>query len=201
MAAGAARRFGGGKLTAPWSGGRLIHGALAAALAAPVRTVTVVTGADTEVGPAATHYAEVCGQLGRLRLIHASDHDQGMTASLKTGVLSLPADCAGVFVFLGDMPLIPQDISHRLADALAAGVLAAAPVCGGRRGHPVLFSRSVFVNICQLHGDTGAGGVLRDMDARLVLVETPDPGVLFDVDAPSDLTRHFDPQFPSTPED
>ncbi|HEX7947277.1 MAG TPA: NTP transferase domain-containing protein, partial [Phenylobacterium sp.] len=46
LAAGAGSRFGGGKLTAPFRDGVLLDGALAAAFAAPVRIVTLVTGAD-----------------------------------------------------------------------------------------------------------------------------------------------------------
>jgi len=57
LAAGSGARFGGAKLTAPWRGGVLLDGALAAAFQAPVRTVTVVTGADPKVGPAARAFA------------------------------------------------------------------------------------------------------------------------------------------------
>ena len=51
LAAGAAARFGGGKLLAPWRGGLLIEAALDAAFAAPVRSVVLVTGADPGVMP------------------------------------------------------------------------------------------------------------------------------------------------------
>ena len=46
LAAGFGTRFGGGKLTAPWRGGRLIDGAVTCARAARVDQVVVVTGAD-----------------------------------------------------------------------------------------------------------------------------------------------------------
>ncbi|HEX2817198.1 MAG TPA: NTP transferase domain-containing protein, partial [Phenylobacterium sp.] len=53
LAAGSGSRFGGGKLTALWRGGVFLDGALAAAFEAPVRSVSVVTGADPKVGSAA----------------------------------------------------------------------------------------------------------------------------------------------------
>src|SRR5438128_311988 len=53
LAAGQATRFGGGKLTAPWRGGVLLDGVLAAAFAAPVRTVTLVTRDDAGAAMAA----------------------------------------------------------------------------------------------------------------------------------------------------
>jgi molybdenum cofactor cytidylyltransferase len=180
LAAGFGARFGGRKLTAPWRGGRLIDGALAAALAAPVREVVVVTGADAGV-------ADRLGEGERVRLVHAPDHPDGMAASLKAGVAALSADCEGVFVFLGDMPLIPPDVPPALAAALARGARAAAPAFEGRRGHPVLFGRSLFPALARLEGDEGAREVLRGLGADLAIVPTSDPGVLIDVDAPGDL--------------
>jgi molybdenum cofactor cytidylyltransferase len=84
LAAGAGRRFGGGQLLAPWAGGALLDGALAAAFAAPAGPVIVVTGADRErVDSAARDFAERTGESGRLRLVHAEDYDEGMGASLR----------------------------------------------------------------------------------------------------------------------
>jgi molybdenum cofactor cytidylyltransferase len=180
LAAGSGARFGGGKLTAPWRGGRLIDGALAAALAAPVREVVVVTGADAGV-------ADRLGDDERVRLVHARDHLDGMAASLRAGVAALSADCDGVFVFLGDMPLIPPEVPPALAEALSSGADAAAPAFEGRRGHPVLFGRGLFPTLARLQGDEGAREVLRSLGASLVIVPTSDPGVLIDVDAPGDL--------------
>lgn len=184
LAAGAGARFGGGKLMSPWRGGLLIEAALAAALAAPVRSVILVTGADARVRPAAQALAAMRGEAARLRLVHAAGHAEGMAASLRAGLAALPADAAGAFVFLGDMPLIPPAILSPLAAALALGGKAAAPVFEGRRGHPVLFSRSLFPSLKCLSGDAGARTMLDDLGGDLALVQTDDPGVLFDVDTP-----------------
>ena len=161
--------------------------ALAAAFAAPVRSVTVVTGADAKVEAAARVFAERTGETPRLRLVHCPDHAEGMGATLRTGVATLPRDAAGAFVFLGDMPLIPVGVLPRLAAALAAGAAAAAPVFEGRRGHPVLFGRALFADLAGVTGDEGARRVLRGLGDALVLVEVDDVGVLLDVDAPGDI--------------
>jgi molybdenum cofactor cytidylyltransferase len=189
LAGGAGARFGGGKLTAPWRGGALIDGALAAAFAAPARSVTVVTGADDRVEAAARAFAERGDQAGRLRVIHCPEHAQGMGATLRTGVRSLAADTTGAFVFLGDMPLIPPAILPALADAVAAGALAAAPSFEGQRGHPVLFAAALLPRLAALTGDEGARGVVRGLGESLVMVPTDDAGVLADIDSASDLDR------------
>ncbi len=188
LAGGTGARFGGGKLLAPYMAGVLLDGALAAALAAPAQSVTVVTGAnEAAVVAAAVHLADRVGQHERLRFVHAADHAQGMAHTLRMGIASLPADCAGAFVFLGDMPRIPREVLAPLAQAVQAGAPAAVPVFQGRQGNPALISARLFPAVLALSGDTGARGVLDSLGGSLARIEAPDDGVLFDVDRPADL--------------
>jgi molybdenum cofactor cytidylyltransferase len=182
LAAGAGKRFGGGKLTSSWGEGLLLDAALATAFAAPVRTVSVVWGADGRVLEAASRFAIRTGRAPRLRMIHAREHQEGMAASMRVGVEGLPRDCAGAFIFLGDMPKVPHDVPAKLAQALAAGAWAAAPVHGERRGHPVLFASKLFAVLRTQAGDRGASKLLDALGEDLALVPVDDPGVLFDVD-------------------
>jgi molybdenum cofactor cytidylyltransferase len=183
LAAGAGSRFGGGKLVAPWNGRVVIDGCLDAALAAPVESVVVVTGAD-----AAAIEAVVRARGGeRLRTVHAVDHGLGLSASLRRGLASLPHDASGALIFLGDMPLVPHNILPDLIDALSTGAVAAAPWRGGRRGHPVAVSRRLFPALLLTQGDRGAGLLLDALGDRLVKIATDDPGIVFDVDVPADL--------------
>jgi molybdenum cofactor cytidylyltransferase len=184
LAAGSGRRFGGGKLTSAWGQGVLLDAALAAAFAAPARTVSVVWGADGRVLEAASRFASRTGQAARLRMIHAADHAEGIAASLRAGVSGLPRDCRGAFIFLGDMPRVPHDLAGRLAEALRAGAWAAAPVFGERRGHPVLFGAKLFAVLKTQTGDQGAGKLLDALGDDLARIAVDDPGVLFDVDQP-----------------
>jgi molybdenum cofactor cytidylyltransferase len=190
LAAGTGSRFGGGKLLAAYGDGVLLDGALAAALAAPVRSVTLVTGADAErVAAAARDHAARAGQSGRLNIVHAQDYSQGMGASLRTAAAALPADAAGVFVLLGDMPRIPAGIFAPLIAAVRAGAPAAAATFQGQRGHPALIGAALIPRLLTLQGDAGARAVLKGLGDRLALIEAPDDGVLFDVDERGDLTR------------
>lgn len=187
LAAGAGSRFGGRKLTAPWRGGVLLDGALAAAFAAPARSVLVVTGADPDVERVAIDFADKRGEGARLRLVHAADFATGMSASLKTGIAALPSDADGVFVFLGDMPRVPHAVPLLLASSLKKGILAAAPTFEGRRGHPVLFSRDLFTPLLELAGDEGARKVLSSLGSFIAEIPCYDPGILLDIDRPDDL--------------
>lgn len=188
LAAGAGTRFGGGKLLTPYGDGVLLEGALRAAFAAPVRTVTVVTGSDpSRVGAAVMAYARQAGQDERLKIVHAADHAEGMGASLRHAAAALPADAEGVYVFLGDMPRIPASVLEPLSQAVRDGAPAAAATFGGQRGHPALIGAALIPQLLTLTGDAGARAVLQGLGDRLVLIEAPDDGVLFDVDKPADL--------------
>lgn len=164
----------------------LLEGALAAAFAAPARSVTVVIGAEGEAIAAAARAFDP-----RTLVVDARDYAEGMAASLRTGIASLPTDADGAFVFLGDMPRVPTAVLHRMAEAVIAGAEAAAPVFQMRRGNPVLIARGLFPQLLELTGDAGARGVLQGLGERLALVESPDDGVLFDVDRPEDLAGNL----------
>lgn len=177
LAAGAGTRFGGSKLRADFEGRPLVCAAVAAACASPAQSVTLVTGADPQVAEAAR-----CGCAVPLVVVQAMDWSDGVAASLKAGFSSAPSSAKGVFVFLGDMPRVPHGMAARLVEVLTGGASAAAPVCGGRRGHPVLVGPALMPAVAHLEGDKGLGDLLESLGAQLALVETEDDGVLFDVD-------------------
>ena len=187
LAAGLGSRFGGGKLLAPYRGGALIHGAVRAALAAPVAKTILVTGYDgDDVSETAMALAvrEYPGHT--LEVVYAPHYREGMAASLRTGVTALSDNVEGAFVFLGDMPRIPFGVAARLTQSIA-GRGAAAPVFQGDRGHPVLFAARLLPALMQLSADQGARAILDGLADDLALAEVDDSGVVFDVDHWSDL--------------
>jgi molybdenum cofactor cytidylyltransferase len=187
LAAGAGRRFGGRKLLASFEGRPLVAGALDAAFAAPIRRVLLVTDGDLGLAAFARAHALALGRDADFEIVAAADAAEGMGASLRTAIQVLSPGSDGVFVFLGDMPRVAPGLAHDLARALVPGVDAAAPRFGGRRGHPVLFSRACFPALLALSGDVGARELLAALGDRLALVDSLDAGVLFDVDRPEDL--------------
>jgi molybdenum cofactor cytidylyltransferase len=191
LAAGAGRRFarrpGDRKLLASFEGRPLAAGALDAAFAAPIRRVLLVTDGDPDLAAFARDHARARGREADLEIVAAADAVEGMGASLRAGIEALAPDSDGAFVFLGDMPRVPPGLAQALVRALIPGVDAVAPRFAGRRGHPVLFGRACFPALRSLGGDAGAREVLATMGDRLALVDSPDAGVLFDVDRPEDL--------------
>ena len=180
LAAGAGRRFGGGKLLAPFAGAPLIRRTAQAVCASGFGEVLVVTGAD---GPAIT--AALDGLA--CRTVPAPDWAEGMAASLRTGIAALAPDAAGVCIVLGDMPLVPVALCSRLAGLAEQAGYAARVMVGDTPGHPAAFTRAAFADLARLTGDAGAHRLLAQRTGGVAYLTSDDAGALIDVDAPGDL--------------
>lgn len=179
LAAGAGRRFGGGKLLADLDGAPVIRRVADRVAATGFAEVVVVTGADG----AALHDAL---EGVDCRILGAPDWDEGMAASLRAGIAAIDRQSAGVCVFLGDMPLVPVGLSGALAEAAGRAGYAARPRCEGKPGHPVAFTRTAFADLLTLAGDAGATALLKAR-SDVAYLDTADRGVLLDIDTSGDL--------------
>lgn len=182
LAAGRSTRFGArNKLAVAWDGEPLVCRPVRAASAAGLAPVVVVTASD-----------EVASLLSRspVRCVDVETRDGGLSASLRVGLGALPADVAGTFVLLGDMPLVTADHIARLASAFAPerDRSIVVPTSGGRRGNPILWAASHFAEMAAATGDVGARRLLETNPSRIVEVALDD-AVLFDVDREADLDR------------
>jgi molybdenum cofactor cytidylyltransferase len=115
-------------------------------------------------------------------LVVCGEAAQGMAHSLAAGVRAA-GTARGWIVALADMPAVRAGTVRAVAAALEDGALAAAPVHGGVRGHPVGFAAALKDELLALDGDVGARAVLARHLPRLVTVD--DPGVLLDIDRPA----------------
>jgi molybdenum cofactor cytidylyltransferase len=188
LAGGYGRRYaqaagGADKLLARLADGRLVAQASAEAMLAALPCVWAV------VRPESHELADLLARMGCKVLAHERARE-GMGGSLAAAVQALlalspsssvPTHC---LVALADMPWIKSDSHMQVAAAGGAHAIAAA-ACQGRRGHPVSFASELWSELAALAGDEGARSLLARHGA--FLVETGDPGVLADVDHPSDL--------------
>jgi molybdenum cofactor cytidylyltransferase len=186
LAAGEGARFGGGKLLARLprtacgvSAGTPIGAASAMHLMAALNDVVAI------VRPRDTMLEHALAATGA-RVVACDRAAEGMGASLACGVAeSIDAD--GWVVALADMPWLAPTSIVAVADAIRDGAEIAATRFDGTRGHPVGFSRRYGPLLAALGGDEGARSIIAARRWALRLVDVDDPGVLRDVDQPSDL--------------
>ena len=185
LAAGRGLRFDPrhSKMLADFAGRPLVRQAAETAIASRAYRTIVVTGhARAKVEAALADLP--------LELVHNRDHASGLASSLRVG-LSAAGDAMGALILLGDMPKVSAETLDRLIalfEGAGAGCPAVVPLYRGRRGNPVLLGEALFASVARLSGDEGARRLLQST-AGVVEVPVDDPGVLADVDTPSDLER------------
>ncbi|MBA1147323.1 nucleotidyltransferase family protein [Ectothiorhodospiraceae bacterium WFHF3C12] len=182
LAAGSARRFGSDKLLARLPDDRTVAGASAAAMVQALGQVMAV------IRPGQLALGQVLAGAG-CRVTRCPAAIDGMGASLACGVNAV-ADATGWVIALADMPAVSAATIARVGEMLEEDETAiAAPAYHGARGHPVGFGRAYGPALAALAGDCGARSLVQANHDRLRVFETEDPGVLLDVDTPSDLQR------------
>ena len=184
LAAGRSTRMGASnKLVAEIGGKPLVRICVEQALASRAKPVIVVTGHQRE------RVEEALGGLP-VRLVHNPHFADGLGTSLRTGIVTLPADVDGVVVCLGDMPQVDAALIDRLIAAFdpEKGALAVMPSINGQRGNPVLWARRFFADLIAIEGDVGARNLIKRYGEAVVEVPVENKGVLTDVDTPEAFT-------------
>src|SRR5207237_726496 len=138
------------------------------------------------------HQAElVLPALAGLKVTFARNLDSagGLAASVKAGIVAVPAKADGAIVCLGDMPLIDAKLIDRLIEAFEPdrGHLIAVPVSDGKRGNPVLWSRRFFRELMTLDGDIGARHLIAKHAEAVAEVVVEGDGAFLDIDTPQAL--------------
>jgi molybdenum cofactor cytidylyltransferase len=183
LAGGEGRRFGRGKLVSNYHGKPLVSWAVTTALATRVDLVSVVLGAES----AAVADALRPLHCGRLRTIDCGRWQDGLSATLRCGLDSLPADATAVLILLGDMPHVSSALADRLLAIALDGAPAALAGYRGQPAHPAALGASLIPQLRGLSGDRGARAFLEQVPG-VVRVETDEPGSIFDVDTPRELS-------------
>jgi molybdenum cofactor cytidylyltransferase len=179
LAAGSASRFGSDKLMH-----LLPHGVPIAAQAARHLKIEIER-VIVPVRPGSDALARVLQAEG-CEIVFCANAAQGMGASLACAV-DAAGDADGYVVALADMPFIRASTIAAVRDALAAGATLVAPYFRARRGHPVGLAPRFRRELAGLAADEGARKIVLAHAAEIVKIPVGDPGVLRDIDTPSDL--------------
>lgn len=117
--------------------------------------------------------------------IESPEADQGMGYSIATGVRrSEGAD--GWLICLGDMPYVSSETIAQLLTTIEQHPQSiVAPIYQGQRGHPVFIPAIFKQDLLDLQKDEGPRHLMKH--GPVVLMDTNDAGILYDIDQPSDL--------------
>jgi len=182
LAAGGATRFGSQKLLAPLADGVPLVRHTAMTLRYGVDTMVIVVGSEAD------DVTQVLNDVDAV-IVRNDVWAEGLSTSVQAGVRALPTEAAAAIVALGDQPFVDPGVIHTIVKQWkATGVPIVSARYAGTRGHPVLFDRTIFEELLQVTGDTGARGVIDREAARVAYVDVNAP-MPADVDTPADLAR------------
>jgi molybdenum cofactor cytidylyltransferase len=186
LAAGASTRLGQPKQLLPYQGKTLLRHAAEMACGIPppgggqgVGAVFVVLGAHAE------QIAPILDNLP-VKIIVAEDWQEGMAASLRTGIRAA-ADADAVLILLCDQPLVTKELLAALLQEWEPGGIVASDY-GEALGPPCVFDRAYFPELLALTGDSGARKLFKKYPCRTVVF----PGGRVDIDTPEEASTLFD---------
>lgn len=124
----------------------------------------------------------------RITIIENPDYPRGQLSSLKAGLCSISAMAGAALIHLADHPLVrPATFRHLTEHFEPANLPILIARSAGRRGHPVIFARSMFEELLAASDEAGARAVVNADPSRVGYIDVDDPGVGLDLDTPRDL--------------
>jgi molybdenum cofactor cytidylyltransferase len=186
LSAGESSRMGRPKALLPIGGQTFIERIVGALKQTAVGEVIVVLGHNA---------VEMKESIERLpvEILVNPDYKLGQLSSLRVAIrhLEKTAECDGILVHLVDHPYIdPKLIENMIERFYASGKLIVVPRHDGKRGPPVIFSRSLFAELLAAPMDQGAKAVVNAHRAETLEVESQDAGVTVDIDTPELYRQH-----------
>lgn len=185
LAAGYSSRMKRNKMLLPFGDSTVIENTVQGLFRSLVDGVAVVVGNEqAQIRQALANYP--------VQFIENPRFAQGMSSSVQEGIRVLQEDpeLAGVMLIPGDMPLVQWTTVNAVLQKFAASDFSIIiPVYQGKKGHPVLFSKTLFPQLLEISGDVGAREVVWRNSAQCCFLEVDDPGILIDIDSPEEYAR------------
>ena len=129
-----------------------------------------------------------------VKIVINYDYKQGMTSSIKRGIIGCNKESQGFMICLADMPLIKADEYNRIINSFNQhfpldDLSIAIPFFDGDKGNPVIFSTRYREKILDHKEAEGCREIVKENIAHQVRVEMDNPHVLSDIDTKEDYTR------------
>jgi molybdenum cofactor cytidylyltransferase len=123
-----------------------------------------------------------------LTVVINESYQQGMGASLRTGLAALPPGVNAALIVLADQPFIRSKTLDLLMDQyMRSNAQIVIPTYKGFRGNPILLDRSVFSEVMALTGDIGCRAIFGNHLEGIVKFPVEDIGILLDMDSKDDF--------------
>jgi molybdenum cofactor cytidylyltransferase len=153
--------------------------------ASDVDGITVVLGAEAET-------VKKSVDLSGTNVVINEHYQKGQLSSLIAAIKHCPQETRAILVCLVDNPFVTEEVVDKIIGKFKeTNNPIIVPVFNKRRGHPTLFSRSLFNELLNAPRDQGARYVVYSNEEKILELETSESGILISVDTPDDYKFHF----------
>ena len=186
LSAGESSRMGRPKALLPIDGQTFIERIVAALKQTKVGKIIVILGHN---------FRELEAKISHLpvQILINTDYKQGQLSSLQLAVrdLQADADCDGMLVHLVDHPyLAPALVQEMIRRFYETKKRIIVPRYHGKRGHPVIFSNTLFGELLSAPMAEGAKAVVNAHRAATLEIDTQEEGIAVDIDTPELYQQH-----------
>ena len=186
LSGGASSRMGSPKALLPYQGRPFLEHLLEITIHPEIGVRRVVLGADAE------SIAKAIPLKAHEMIINAQ-WEKGQLSSIQAAVRKLPAGTDGMLLCLIDHPLISSAlVGELIAQFYKSKKPIVLPVYEGRRGHPVIFSASLYPELLRAPLETGARAVVWVHADEVEEVPTNEHGCVLNLNDPETLNRAID---------
>jgi molybdenum cofactor cytidylyltransferase len=183
LSGGASSRMGSPKALLPYQGRPFLEHLLEVTTLPEIGVRRVVLGAHAEPISKAVN-------LKTDEIVINQDWEKGQLSSIQAALRSLPPGTDGILLCLIDHPLISAPLVQDLIEHFyKTKGLIVLPLYEGRRGHPVIFSASLYDELMHAPLETGARAVVWAHKGEIEEVRTNEEGCVLNLNDPETLNR------------
>jgi molybdenum cofactor cytidylyltransferase len=185
LSGGASQRMGSPKALLPYQGRPFLEHLLDVTTHPKIGVRRVVLGADAEPISGAVHLAPE-------EVVINQEWEKGQLSSIHAAIRSLRPGTDGLMLCLIDHPLISASLVHALIEQFYAShadsqYKIVLPIFRGKRGHPVIFSASLYEELLAAPHDQGARAVVWAHASEVVEMPTTEQGCVLNLNDPETL--------------